>query len=365
MSEVLTLDRQSEVIEQKRSAWGQMGVVVYKQELQLQVEAQATIKSINYPTKIEDIPGAEQKLKELKAAQKTIESKRKEITSRFDDVVKRLMEPEKSFTEPINNLSAKIIEIKKEYEAEQKRKQSIIDEASAIRLYYQNESVRVKAELQAKVNSLVSRCYEKALQDDTIDPDNVEAYINASKEAIKRHNFSFTIKSRDVIFSDNSTIDLACFNDAMNIDIDSFVNDFKNQIDFKFSDFEISFNNKVAALAESKRQEELKQKEIEDKKRSEELAAKLAATATPVDATLVFTKALKKSYEVDMPETIESVLSIMAAFTANIDKCLPKLKVNKWFAFTPAQAANVLGKLKSENNAFAPTGITFKEVEKL
>jgi hypothetical protein len=41
------------------------------------------------------------------------------------------------------------------------------------------------------------------------------------------------------------------------------------------------------------------------------------------------------------------------------------LKVNKWFAFTPNQAATALAKVKCDDNNFAPAGIIFKEVDKL
>ena len=361
----IAIDKQSEIIDQKRQSWGQMGVVVYKQELQLQAEAQAIIHTIAHPKTIEDVPAAELKLKEVKAAQKTIEGKRKEITGRFDDVVSRLMQPEKSFADPITKLSTSIIDIKKTYEAEQKKRQLVIDEAQRLRLYYSNESARVKSELLQKVNTLVSRCYEKALQDENVKPVNIEQYINVSKEAVKGQHFAFTITKFGITYEDNIQLNTDLFNEAMNIDLEYYSGEFKRQIDYKFSDYEVAYSNKALALAAAKKEEEENKKAIEEKKKSEELAAKLEATATPVHAAPLFTKALKKSYEVDMPETVESVLNIMAAFSANINKCLPKLKVNKWFAFTPGQAANVLGKLKSEDNSFHPDSITFKEVDKL
>jgi hypothetical protein len=55
----------------------------------------------------------------------------------------------------------------------------------------------------------------------------------------------------------------------------------------------------------------------------------------------------------------------MAAFTANLQLCLPKLRVTKWMAFTPSQAAGALAKVKNDDNNFSPSGITFKKVDKL
>ena len=365
MSNELTLtEPANEIIEQKRTSWGQMGIVVYKQELQLQAEAQAVINSIVHPETIEDVPVAEMKLKEVKAAQKTIEGKRKEITSRFDDVIKRLMEPEKSFSDPIKTLSDNIITLKKAHEEDQRKKQAISLDVNAIRMHYANEHSRIASELKAKVNNLVARCYEKALNEN-IEPDNVEAYLNASKEALMPQHFCFKVNAFVANHPDNSQLSEQLFNEVNSVDVSVYINDFKKEVDFKFSDYSIAYNNKADALKLAKDQEEENARKIKEQRESQEMAARLELAATPVDVTPVFTKELKKTYEVDMPETVESVLKIMAAFSANINLCLPKLKVNKWFAFTPAQAANVLGKLKTDDNSFQPSGITFKQVDKL
>jgi hypothetical protein len=77
-------------------------------------------------------------------------------------------------------------------------------------------------------------------------------------------------------------------------------------------------------------------------------------------------KALKKAYEVDMPETFDSVMKIFSAFMANKQKCLEKVNIKKWFvSFNADSAAKALAKVKSDDNQFAPLGIVWKEVDKL
>ena len=66
-----------------------------------------------------------------------------------------------------------------------------------------------------------------------------------------------------------------------------------------------------------------------------------------------------------MPKSLENSVIVMSAFVANIQIAASKLKVNKWDSFTIGQMKNAIAKCKSDDNAFAPQGITFKQVDKL
>jgi plasmid replication initiation protein len=76
-------------------------------------------------------------------------------------------------------------------------------------------------------------------------------------------------------------------------------------------------------------------------------------------------KALKKVYKVEMPETYDNAMLIMAAFLANSAKCREKTSTTKWFAFNATSAATALSRVKNDDNNFAPKGINFIEVDKL
>jgi len=363
-TELLELSaEQSAIIETKKTAWAQMGAAVYKTEIQLQVEAQQALNDISLPTRIEDVPEAETVLKAVKAAQKSIETKRKGVTVKFDDVISRLMQPEKSFADPIKQLSDAIIKVKKEHEANQLKLKNILDEKTRVREYFLNKKIEVESALANKVNEFVSRCYEKALND-SVTLEGLEEYKNKSIAAVTINSFAYAVPSYNPAYCTQEEIEVIkqeCFV----INKPHYVAEFALQLEEKFSDYDVALNNKAAALALSQKQEQEKKDEIKSAANNQAMSVKLEASATTVSAEPVFTKALKKSYEIDMPETIESILTIMGAFSANINLCLPKLKVNKWFAFTPAQAANVLTKVKCDDNNFAPAGITFKEVDKL
>jgi len=354
---------QTQVIAQKRDAWAQMGEAVYRSELTLQIQAQAALTDIVLPSTIEDVPSAEERLKSIKSAAAMIQNNRKAVTSKFDDVTARLMMPEKSFTEPIKMLSDAIIQVKKVYEVEQAKKQARFDEIKRCRDHYTNEKIRIESELSNKVNSLVARCYEHALNTNVSVAD-LPAYLKKAKAAVTSdqftalaRNFSYSILTQDEVMS--------VIQELFTVNQQAYAVQFANDIDAKFSDYAVAIANKEQALQLAQEDEKRKADELAQQQRQQQIAAKLESAATPTSIEPVLTKALKQSYEVDMPDSLESVLAVMAAFSANIHLCLPKLKVTKWWSFTPLQAAASLSKVKSDDNAFAPAGITFKTVDKL
>ncbi len=142
---------------------------------------------------------------------------------------------------------------------------------------------------------------------------------------------------------------------------------YTNELRKKFIDYSVAYSNKKQAIELAAKEDEEKQKALIEEANNKETAIQLESVSEVLEVTVSGPeiKALKKSYEVNMPETVESVIMIMAAFTANLQLCMPKLKVTKWFKFTPDQAATALAKVKCDDNNFAPKGITFKEVEKL
>lgn len=349
------------IVATKREQWANMGEYVHAQEMALDVAAQQAIALIKEPVNIEDIANAEVVLKTVKAEQNAIQAKRKEVTSKFDAVTARLMEPEKSLNEPIQKLTASIVAIKSEHEKKLAAKKAIDDETQRIKLHFQNEQIRIDALLMQKVEELVSRCYQNALAKD-VTPENIAAYIEQSKGAINDSHFIalVTLPSSTVLSAEEVT----SLNDVK-VNAEGMVKAFGVGVDAIFSDYQVAYANKAAAMQQAQEQEAKNREAIEAQKKQNEVAAKLESASNETEIAPVYGKALKKSYEVDMPDDVQSILSVMAAFSANIHLCLPKLKVTKWWAFTPQQAANALAKVKCDDNLFAPSGINFKEVEKL
>lgn len=364
-TEISTIDK--EIVAQKRAAWGNLGELIYTKEIGLQLRTQKALSKIKLPTKIEDVPQAELLLKEVKQEKAGVEFDRKSITSKFDDVSKRLMENEKSFDLPISNLTSAIISIKKQDEERQRLANKKAEALKACREFIQTTRNNSEGKFKQLIIDKVKAVYEWALGDGEIAAGEEEEVIQLALKRLTDVNFKiqYPLNPHDVSLVSTDEFVKMC-NELLIVDPKPYLADYENQLRAKFSDYAVAVNNKAEAL---------RQAELEARKKSEEAflvnqnanaAAKLDAIAEPVNAVLMNqTKELKKSYEIDMEENCQSMIAIMTAFTAHLDLCLPKLKVNKWFSFTPSQAANALAKVKCDDNNFAPVGIKFKSVDKL
>jgi len=356
--------QEQEVLEQKKQAWGQMGIAVHQTEMQLQAEAQSYLTSLAVlPTSIEEIPGAEEKLSAAKKGLTSITNKRKKVTSKFDAVTARLMDPEKSFADPIKIYSDAIIKLKKEDEANKAKLRNIEEEKNRCRTFFQDNKIAIELSLENKLTELVAKCYSHALETN-VSVENIKTYLDAVVNKLTVNSFAF----KDVLFANNyiSVDEVAKIkNEVFVINQESYVKRFADLIEAKFSDYEVASNNKAAALAQAKKADEEAKAQAATAAQQQTMANKIESAAFVPNVAPSETKALKHGYIVDMPETVESVLMIMAAFSANINLCLKYLKVSKWFSFTAQQAATALGKVKCEDNSFQPSGIIFKQIDKL
>lgn len=230
-------------------------------------------------------------------------------------------------------------------------------------MHYSNEAIRLNQIFTNRVSSYITRCYEKALNDG-ITPDQVDEYVKKSKDAVSEAQFLETA-TPFMVSEISQEESLNVYKKYFPINVANYLQQFSSGLDHRFSDYAVAFNNKADALRMAQEEEAKKAEQAALAAKQQEVANQLQQASFNVVIEPTGTKPLKQAYEVDMPETLDSVLAIMAAFSANISLCLPKLKVNKWFSFTPTQAANALGKVKTDDNSFAPSGIHFKTVDKL
>jgi hypothetical protein len=348
----------------KAKAWGTFGEAVYRTELSIQFKASEQIKELCLPSTIADIQDAESLLKKMKAVKLEVQNERKVITGKTDALSARLMEPEKSLDEPIKALEAAIIKVKKEHEAVEKAKRDKDEERKRIVEEIKNYVARCDANYKTIINNLVDVKYRAALNA-SLSPDTIESYIEETCAAVTIANFPKSQPRISVSLHNEEELN-ELLKEHVTLSRAEYVQLFAVELEKKLSDYEVAHNNKEEAIRQAAIEKKAKDDEIQQEQNQASIAAKLESVSTVItDTPTLFTKALKKSYEVDMPETIESVLAIQAAFAANINLCLPKLRVAKWFEFKPSQAAAALAKVKCEDNNFRPSGITFKEVDKL
>lgn len=365
ITDIVTTAVDQDVLVKKRSAWANMGEAIYTGELALQARAQAKLIGITLPANISEVPQAEAMLKELKGEMNAIQDERKKITSKLDEVTARLMLPEKSMLEPIRSLEAEIIKTKKADAEDRRKKQEREDELKSCREFLITSLAAFDAQCKRLITEKVSKAYKYALGAGNVQMDGLEEFTQKAAAKFTEKDFMPAIPSRQLV---NVTQEeyAALAAEHFQIDANSYLLAYVVELEKKFSDYEVALNNKEQAVERAKKEEEARLAAIAEEQANKQVAAQLEAASTEMNVSYgPVVKDLKEAYEVDMPETVESVIKIMAAFTANLPLCLPKLRVTKWMAFTPAQAAGALAKVKNDDNAFSPSGITFKKVDKL
>ena len=351
--------------EQKKEAWIKLATSVHVSELQLQARASAAINEITKPVNFEFVPEAEAKLKKLKQIKAEIEADRKVITTKLDGLSTRLMQPEKSLEEPIKNLTADIIAVKKRKEEADRLVQQKHEEVKRIVESVKNLIASSDYEFKSQIGIKVSLAYEHALGTD-IKPEKLEEYLNKIKAKVGAADFQV---NKPEISEFNAKcvgpVEVQSLIEAnFNTNPHAYVAIFQEELAEKFVDYATAYQNKADALALSVKQQAEKEAALKAEQENKAIAAKLEASSTEVTVN-TGVKALKKSYEVDMVESMENAFLILSAFLANRDKCASKTSTKKWFSFGADSAAKALAKVKSDDNSFNPQGIIWKEVDKL
>lgn len=355
-----------EMIEKKKAGWAKIGELVYTTDLQLQAMAQQAINGLVYPKEVKDIPAAEDQLKALSAKETEVKELRLAVTNPVKEAFERLMIPEKSFAEPKAKFTKAIVDLKKINETANKK----VEDRNAEIVRLKEAIIKRCAELDAKfklfINDLLDKYFIYALEQ------NIAIHeINANVERWSKEGVAKVMEKKIEAFAlspVNITLEeaRAILEQNYNFQLIDYANTFEFELKNKFKDYEVAFHNKKDALTANAQAKAEAAKAIADQKLTTEITASIEASATPLNPNVsVATKDLKKVYEVDMPETFESAMLLLAAFMANKDKALKKTTTKKWFAFNASSAATALEKMKNEENEFAPVGIKFKEVAKL
>lgn len=352
-------------MEAKRVAWGKIGVGIYTTELKLQAMAQKAINSLVYPKTIQDIPHAEEQLKTLSAKEKEVTEERMKITSIFRDVADRLMLNEKSFAEPKKKLTELTITLKKKNDDINNAAANRTKEAQLLKEQIIKHCADLDAKIKLYINEMINKYFIYSLEQ-SIPIAEINSHIKRWSDAgcLKIMEFKFKAIEPKVAYI-TMTEAQEIIKNNFNIHLIDYKNTFEFAIRDKFRDYEVAFLNKSQALQANALEKAEADKKIADAKLNTEITASIEANVSVTPTQIVDTKALKKTYEVDMPETVDNALLLFSAFAANKEKCLAKLNVKKWFSFNASQVAAALGKIKSDDNTFQPSGIIFKEGAKL
>lgn len=356
----VTLD--DKVVAEKNKNWGDMGVAIYKRELQFSAIAQSLILKIKLPTKIEDIQESEVLLKTIKQEVKKLAESRLEITNRFRDVADRLSAPEKSVLKPIEDLTNAIIKLKEDLAKKQKEEQAKDNEKKSVKENILRQLAEVKATYANKILTQVTKAYTWALEN-KVALDKLDEYLSKVGDKFKVTDFADSAVMPQ-LFKLTETEYKAFAEELFVLDSNNYVDQYKKDLKAKFEFYHIDFKNAEQALEKAKDEKVEAEQSIQTEKSNAQMSATLESMSMDI-STISNVKELKKSFEVVTTTELKDAIAIITAFIANLELCKLKLRVTDYSKLTVAQMATALAKVKCDDNKFQPSNIEFKEVSKL
>ena len=356
---IITAD--SEVVLKKKQAWSEVGLTVHNANLRLEARAKEAIAQLTPPKTIDDISIAEAVLKDVKLKLTSIETERKAVTSKFDQVTSALMLHEKAVKDALPAYQNSIIAIKKVHEAEQAKVLLKQEAEKRLKETCINGLNADYNRMKDQVANICQKAYEFALGEGKVTEAKLSAYISKVKAKLKLEDFAFVCPTLIPIEMFDT-----CYGEMDMPDQISMLAYFHRAVDVKFEFYSVAIKNKDAAIKMAKEVAEKEAAERADELANQVVATRLEVIATSTDAVIDNgVKELKKSYAIDMEDTEQNALLIMAAFVTNFNAAKEGVRVKSMFKLSVEQMGAALAWMKNKDENFSHTGINFKINDKL
>lgn len=358
-------------VEDKRKAWGAVGVIFHRTEIALQVRAAELKQKLAAVPKLpKDLATAEVTLKEVKQQRNALEVDRKKITERVLGAVKRIMVPEQEVEQGIKDFEAAIIAVKKKQKEDDDKLKQKQDELKSVAEKVRLHIANTNAEYLRQQAKLIADSYTNALNGiegkmPAVPPADIKPYVAKIKARINATNRTMQAPTIAAVVNTQEDVDAEITKHFKPTTAQQYIEGFAADVDLKYDDYELAWNNKEQAL-KINAEEVVENALAIDKQQSADVAtAGFQSMAANVSETT--TKPLKELYALDMPETLASAKIIITAYMANPAKCDPELgRVTKWFTgFGIKQIMSALEKVKNDDDKFTFTGLVWKTVDKL
>lgn len=365
INQVTTLSAE---IEKKANQWRNMGIAIIETKTSLQLMSQEAIKELIIPTSIETVIDSENSVKVAKKKYAAIQEKRKAITGVLDKVIAGLSEYEKSILAAFPPIEAEIMKFKK-IDADNKQKaQNKAIELRAIKENFINHVTKSDMTFKQAIADQVAKCYNYALGAGNVGL-NAQGEIDNDFLAKCRGWFKsedFSIVCPIYVLTFNTSEECKAIWDAIEIKTSKFYYDiYEAQLTQKFTFYSVALKDKEAALKVSEEAAARAAADLIKEQSANETAAKLESIATTYTPTVSGPeiKALKQVYELELEDTKECAIKVMAAFIGNLALCEGGVRAS-WLKLSVGQMASAIEWAKKNDPNFE-CGLPFKIVEKL
>lgn len=367
MSEIVKTQPTLEELTKKAEAWSKFGVIITNSEFEFQARAQAIIAKLKKPTKPEELKEAEEALKSAKQEAKKLYEDRIAITQRFDSVASRLMAPEKTLTAAWPEIEKAMFDVKKAEQEQLNKLKYASDEKKVLREQYGNLIVKMDKEYRDKIAGQVTKAFEYALGAGAVTLDGLDAFLEKVKIAKGFTEIDFTYDRPEIALKYTTKEEmLAIWQEADKLILPGkeYLAIYHKALKDQFEFYSAALKNKEGALKLKKEQDEREENKRKEEAEAQAVANKLSAIATTTAEIASTTKPLKEYYEVDLEDTEENAIKIIAAFVGNYQLCKGGVRVKSLIKISVEQMASALAWVKNKDDKFE-CGIKFIKREKL
>lgn len=323
----------------------------------LSAQALAMQKILIDLNKCEDYRKIDESLATYRKQHDEMVKTRKAFTSQIEKgIIQPLMAKEKEVDpkeNPLyNEMANKSLQKRKEEAAAAEKENQRLRELGEFKAHVQNGWLAVELAYTKALRDKVLENYttdlsagvRRRIEDTTLTLDSVEIP--------KMEKFTASIITREEMASIYNSIPKPNFDDIC-------VKIGTEQVDM-YRNFESDLKNKEQAIAHQKNAALLKEKDDENKAKSEAAITTLITTSEVVE---VVAPKIKKSVKVVIVESPEWAKAVIAAFITNLNDLAPYIRVKSWSKLSIGQMADYLGKYATDTgDSFA--GLQLEELEK-
>lgn len=353
-------------MESRKGAWLRLAEERYSLSLAMEKQVAELRAGMVLPTAVEHIAAAEVSLVELKKGRAAVEGMRKVFTEKLDKLRTKMMEPEKEVDVMVAQMSQALLPLKQEHERRERLLREKQQEVQQLVGLIKSAVINIDLNYRQKIERTIGQEYQLALNSD-LAPDSPELakHLEAAEKKLGAADF---LPERPPFHHRHVTQEEL---DALLVEHwrenpHAYTEMYRRDLRAKFADYAVAFKNKADALAIAAEQAAERERQLKDEYERQQLAARMEASATTLQAPTVGAprKALRYNYELEMEENEVNAAKIVAQYWVNIHLTRHKTRAG-WFKLTVAQMGKALADVKNDDPAFQPEGINFKETPRL
>lgn len=355
-------------LEEKQASWAKFAIEVHNSELELQVMKEALIiKLKDLPYDLNKIESYESVLKEAKVHENIIIDKRKGTTNKLDALKERHMSSEKQVIAARVTYETALLSVKQSKRDNDQVIAAKNAEIARVREFYANSIAQQHADFEIVIVNKIAKAFEQCITKKLTAAAVAEIYPTI--KALLNETFFGTKQAlATVVYMKPAEID-AIYTELLDKHALApivYVEKYHKLLFEKFEFYEIAIKNSEASLAQTKVEQAAALTDIANTASDQAVATKLEAISTPLNVEVPGSgKPLKQVYKLDMEDTQQNAIEIIAAFASNWSTVKDELGVRKWFNLSVNQMAAGLVTLKNKDNRFEVGKVKFVLIDKM